>query len=457
MNRFYFGVNCNGNDEKHIDYQDIIARLFICTNLNAKFAQNFIDKLSRGESSESEIRRIIDLTDIQIKEWANSTRLPREIVEAMNKKRIEWSNNIFTAPCLEDYEYLESKYRISSDMIFGRPIKEIAKPFFHNAREMADLVKKHIVGQDKAIERLSVCFFHQLDCWRHKKKCSIKSSVLLIGPTGSGKSQIMEEFRNLYDGPVIRINTNDIVPQAWTGFHLSDILAREILKYGKSIEYSIIIFDEFDKISHPESTTGRNFDIDMQREIMRLFESGYDIDLHIPAYGGKYKLPVDNMLVLFEGAFSGIEEIARKRLRMNNGKRIGYSSDNTNPNNMHPCSITTADLEEWGFKGELISRIGEICKINPLDENTIYRILTETPDNYLAAHMDYCKSLGINVEFNDDALKAIAHEAAASGLGFRNAKALISRCMHEIYYNYGYPEKEINITIDKEFVAKQSM
>lgn len=460
MERFYFGIALNDDNKLQIDYNDIIARLFICTNLNANYVQNFISKLITGKASKSEISRIMDLTNAQIKEWARKTGLPSEIVDAMNKKRIEWSNNVFSAPCLEDYEYLESKYHISSDMIFGRPTKEIAKPFFHNAKEMADIVKKHIVGQDKAIERLAVSFFQQLDCLRHKRNCSIKSSVMLIGPTGSGKSQIMEEFRRIYNGPVIRINTNDIVPSAWSGLHLSDILKDEVLRYGKALKYAVIIFHEIDKISHPESTAGRNFDLDMQREIMRLFESGYCIDLRIPAQDGNTtincKLPVDNMLVLFEGAFSGIENIIRKRLKLANGKRIGYSCDNAGNIAPRLDSITVEDLEEWGFKNELISRIGEICTINPIDENTIYRILTETPDNILTAHVDYCKSLGINLTFDDKALKAIAHTAAASGLGFRNVKTLLSKCMQEIYYRYGQPEKELNITIDEVF-TKQSL
>ena len=362
MERFYFGIALNDDNKLQIDYNDIIARLFICTNLNANYVQNFISKLITGKASKSEISRIMDLTNAQIKEWARKTGLPSEIVDAMNKKRIEWSNNVFSAPCLEDYEYLESKYHISSDMIFGRPTKEIAKPFFHNAKEMADIVKKHIVGQDKAIERLAVSFFQQLDCLRHKRNCSIKSSVMLIGPTGSGKSQIMEEFRRIYNGPVIRINTNDIVPSAWSGLHLSDILKDEVLRYGKALKYAVIIFHEIDKISHPESTAGRNFDLDMQREIMRLFESGYCIDLRIPAQDGNTtincKLPVDNMLVLFEGAFSGIENIIRKRLKLANGKRIGYSCDNAGYIAPRLDSITVEDLEEWGFKNELISRIG---------------------------------------------------------------------------------------------------
>ena len=124
MERFYFGIALNDDNKLQIDYNDIIARLFICTNLNANYVQNFISKLITGKASKSEISRIMIYALSQSKEWARKTGLPSEIVDAMNKKRIEWSNNVFSAPCLEDYEYLESKYHISSDMIFGRPQKK---------------------------------------------------------------------------------------------------------------------------------------------------------------------------------------------------------------------------------------------------------------------------------------------------------------------------------------------
>ena len=89
MERFYFGIALNDDNKLQIDYNDIIARLFICTNLNANYVQNFISKLITGKASKSEISRIMDLTNAQIKEWARKTGLPSEIVDAMNKKRIE--------------------------------------------------------------------------------------------------------------------------------------------------------------------------------------------------------------------------------------------------------------------------------------------------------------------------------------------------------------------------------
>ena len=188
---------------------------------------------------------------------------------------------------------------------------------------------------------------------------------MLIGPTGSGKSQIMEEFRRIYNGPVIRINTNDIVPSAWSGLHLSDILKDEVLRYGKALKYAVIIFHEIDKISHPESTAGRNFDLDMQREIMRLFESGYCIDLRIPAQDGNTtincKLPVDNMLVLFEGAFRRIENIIRKRLKLANGKRIGYSCDNAGYIAPRLDSITVEDWKNGDSKTNLFLESGKFA------------------------------------------------------------------------------------------------
>ena len=457
----YFGINIRKN--KKFDVNDICARLFICPRISPEHATKMLNMLVNGKLS---IESFINKTDSYIEELSRQKEIGDDIPHIMNNKLAAWEK-VFNTPTQKDYKYLEKKYGFTQNDLFGNTVEENVTPA-KSAKEMASFVKQYIKGQDEAIDKLAVPFFLHLDSKRKQYISKLKAPVLVMGPTGVGKSEMFRIFGKVCDCPVIRINTSEIVPAAWKGLHITDILAREINNDVtiKDLEYAIIVFHEFDKLTHfgqkIVGSNGTDMDTDMMRDIMRLFETDHSLHLENGfdaqnMSARSYRLPVDNLLIVFDGAFSGIDEIIKKRLNI--GRSIGYSQTQSNKYdgvNLQRL-VTTEDLIQWGYMPELLGRIGECVVMNPLTSDVIYEIMTSAKDNILQSHVDFCSKNNVDLRFEEDAIRYIAAEAHKSGLGFRNVRTLLSKALNRLYYDM--PEetstkKKHIISISKDYVMQ---
>lgn len=457
----YFGINIRKN--KKFDVNDICARLFICPRISPEHATKMLNMLVDGKLS---IESFINKTDSYIEELSRQKEIGDDIPHIMNNKLAAWEK-VFNTPTQKDYKYLEKKYGFTQNDLFGNTVEENVAPV-KSAKEMASFVKQYIKGQDEAIDKLAVPFFLHLDSKRKQYISKLKAPVLVMGPTGVGKSEMFRIFGKVCDCPVIRINTSEIVPAAWKGLHITDILAREINNDVtiKDLEYAIIVFHEFDKLTHfgqkIVGSNGTDMDTDMMRDIMRLFETDHSLHLENGfdaqnMSARSYRLPVDNLLIVFDGAFSGIDEIIKKRLNI--GRSIGYSQTQSNKYdgvNLQRL-VTTEDLIQWGYMPELLGRIGECVVMNPLTSDVIYEIMTSAKDNILQSHVDFCSKNNVDLRFEEDAIRYIAAEAHKSGLGFRNVRTLLSKALNRLYYDM--PEetsakKKHVINISKDYVMQ---
>lgn len=457
----YFGINIRKN--KKFDVNDICARLFICPRISPEHATKMLNMLVDGKLS---IESFINKTDSYIEELSRQKEIGDDIPHIMNNKLAAWEK-VFNTPTQKDYKYLEKKYGFTQNDLFGNTVEENVAPV-KSAKEMASFVKQYIKGQDEAIDKLAVPFFLHLDSKRKQYVSKLKAPVLVMGPTGVGKSEMFRIFGKVCDCPVIRINTSEIVPAAWKGLHITDILAREINNDVtiKDLEYAIIVFHEFDKLTHfgqkIVGSNGTDMDTDMMRDIMRLFETDHSLHLENGfdaqnMSARSYRLPVDNLLIVFDGAFSGIDEIIKKRLNI--GRSIGYSQTQSNKYdgvNLQRL-VTTEDLIQWGYMPELLGRIGECVVMNPLTCDVIYEIMTSAKDNILQSHVDFCSKNNVDLKFEEDAIRYIAAEAHKSGLGFRNVRTLLSKALNRLYYDM--PEetsakKKHVISISKDYVMQ---
>lgn len=473
METMYFGINIRKN--KKFDVNNVAARLFICPRISPEHATKMLNLLINGKLS---IESFIDRTDTYIEELSRQKENGDDIPYIMNNKLDAWVRT-FKTPTHKDYEYLEKTFGFSKEDLLGTTAIETAKDtikesvkdsttLVKSAKEMAAYVKQFIKGQDKAIDKLSVPFYQHLDSKRKQYTSKIKTPVLVMGPTGVGKSEMFRIFGKICDCPVIRINSSEIVPAAWRGLHINDILAREINDNVtiKDMEYAIIVFHEFDKLTHfgqkIVGNSGTDMDTDMMRDIMRLFETEHSLhlengfDTHNMSTRS-YRLPVDNLLIVFDGAFSGITEIIKKRLNI--GRSIGYSQVQSNKYegiNLQKL-VTNEDLMQWGYMPELLGRIGECIVMNPLTSDVIYEIMTSAKDNILQSHIDFCSNNNVDLVFEEDAIRYIAAEAHKSGLGFRNVKTLLSKALNRLYYDLPEgtnPKKKLIINISKDYVMQ---
>lgn len=461
METMYFGINIRKN--KKFDVNDICARLFICPRISPEHATKMLNMLVDGKLS---IESFINKTDSYIEELSRQKEIGDDIPHIMDNKLAAWKK-VFNTPTQKDYKYLEKKYGFTQNDLFGDTVEENVAPV-KSAKEMASFVKQYIKGQDEAIDKLAVPFFLHLDSKRKQYVSKLKAPVLVMGPTGVGKSEMFRIFGKVCDCPVIRINTSEIVPAAWKGLHITDILAREINNDVtiKDLEYAIIVFHEFDKLTHfgqkIVGSNGTDMDTDMMRDIMRLFETDHSLHLENGfdaqnMSARSYRLPVDNLLIVFDGAFSWIDEIIKKRLNI--GRSIGYSQTQSNKYdgvNLQRL-VTTEDLIQWGYMPELLGRIGECVVMNPLTSDVIYEIMTSAKDNILQSHVDFCSKNNVDLKFEEDAIRYIAAEAHKSGLGFRNVRTLLSKALNRLYYDM--PEetsakKKHVISISKDYVMQ---
>lgn len=456
----YFGINNPVLLQQKVDLQDIGARLFLSPRVSVDHASRLLKELASGRLT---IDKFNQITDSNISEIQVFNGLKDNIVPLMKTKLEEWIKT-FGEPTKEDYEYIESKYYISYRDMFGEDFNMKIR----SAKEMASIVKEYIIGQDLAINRISVSFFQHMESIRNGYVSEIKSPILLVGPTGVGKSEIYRQFGRLCNCPVIRINSSEIVPSGWKGLHISDILARSVNEKCtiEDLSHAILVFHEFDKITHhghkKVSDSPTDIDIDLMRDIMCLFESGYKLHLE-NGYDSEmkirsYELPTDNLMIVFDGAFYGMEDIVRNRLNI--GRRIGFdcsygNADTCNILNM----LSSEDFITWGYTPELMGRIGEYVVLNPLTTDIIYQIMTRAKNNIISAHVKFCKNYHVDLRFTDEALYLIAEEAHKSGFGFRNVRAMLSKCLNDIYFELcdnSKSEGDMQILkIDKEYIANQ--
>lgn len=462
----YFGLCFFGDDR--FDAKDVAARLFLCPRITPEHALKLLWMLEKGKIS---IESFIAKTDAYIKEMLADDNDEEgafvDFEKVLINKRKRWID-VFQEPSASDYEYLEEKYGFSKDSFIGDKEQQLVN--ISSPKDLSDNIKLYVKGQDEAISRLAVPMFLHLQSARRRTTCKIKSPIVMMGPTGCGKSEILRRCGELCDCPVIRINLSAIAAEGWKATHISDIIAHEVREgvSREDLEYAILVFHEFDKITHygiaRTSERGGEGDFDMMREIMRFFETGYS--MHIDVNGGSgmsllgqdtFKLPVDNLMIVFDGAFYGIESIIKKRLDIN--KSIGFDQrhDNGYEGMNIQSLVTTEDLIQWGYLPELVGRIGDIVVLNPLSSDVIYDIMVSAKDSVLLSHIEHCMENNIKLHFDEDALRYIASLAYESGLGFRNVKTLLMKVLNSIYFDHlslVAGTKQV-VEINKEYVEQR--
>lgn len=337
---------------------------------------------------------------------------------------------------------------------------------FKSPHEMAEEVKKWIIGQDNAIENVAIPFFQHIESRRTGTTCVVKTPFILIGNTGTGKTEILRRFGQICNVPIIRINTADIQPNGWRGNHISDFIGYNINNESdlERMKYAVLVFNEFDKVTHYNdnehalgSATETAWKSDIQREFLRFFDIGYELVINKQDFPENiiYHLPVDNLLLCFDGAFSGMEEIIKNRLKSENYNLGFVQPDKKQTKNDLSSSllrqITVADLRKWGYSPELLDRINTFITMNPMSEEMAYTIITTSSDSIINAHKMQCLKYGIKLEFTDGAYRKIAKMATELGLGFRSVKNILAKIMKDIYYDCD-KYKNTTIIVDEEFI-----
>ncbi len=337
-------------------------------------------------------------------------------------------------------------------------------------KEIHAFLDEYVIGQDEAKIALSVAVYN------HYKRVAMgefsddvelqKSNILVVGPTGVGKTFLAQTLAKMLNVPFAIADATSLTEAGYVGEDVENILLKLIQAADYDIERAergIIYIDEVDKISRKSDNPSITRDVSgegVQQALLKILEGTV---ASVPPQGGRkhphqdfIQIDTTNILFICGGAFGGIEKIIEQRLNKN---VIGFGSNTKTKKERLSEDIlkdlSTQDLHKYGLIPEIIGRLPVVVTLQSLDEKALLSILTE-PKNALTKQYKYLFELDdVKLEFETDALKAIAALAIERDTGARGLRAIVEDFMRKIMYDIPSNEKIEKVVITKETVESK--
>ncbi|QQS32960.1 MAG: ATP-dependent Clp protease ATP-binding subunit ClpX [Acidobacteriota bacterium] len=335
--------------------------------------------------------------------------------------------------------------------------------------EIKAFLDDYVVGQEESKKRLSVAVYQhykRLELAKRKNDVELqKSNILLIGPTGTGKTLLAQTLARYLSVPFCIVDATSLTEAGYVGEDVETILLRLLQAAEGDIEKAqqgIIYIDEIDKICRKDDSPSITRDVSgegVQQALLKILEGTV---ANIPAGGGRkhpqqdfQQLDTTNILFICGGAFIGLEKVVEKRFR---SRSLGFQGEVRSKKQRHEESIgklEPEDLIHYGLIPEFVGRLPVIGTLSELDETALVRILTEPKNSLIRQYQRKFEFDNVSLKFTDAAISAIAKEAHKRKVGARGLMMILEELLLETMYHVPGENSVKEIVITPEMVEKK--
>ena len=340
----------------------------------------------------------------------------------------------------------------------------------HKLKEKLD---EYVIGQEKAKKAISVAVYNHYkrilagDRLNDSDDVEIqKSNMLMIGPTGVGKTYIVQTLARLLDVPLAITDATSLTEAGYIGDDIESVLSKLLAAADNDVEKAeigIVFIDEIDKIAKKNSNRGRDVSGEsVQQGLLKLLE-GSEVEVPVGASSKNAMVPLTtintkNILFICGGAFPELEEIIKTRLRKNSS--IGFNADlkdkyDEDVNILD--HVESEDLREFGMIPEFLGRLPIVVTLQNLTSEMLVQVLKEPKNAILKQYQKLLELDEVKLEFEDDALLALTQRAEKRGIGARGLRSIIEEIMLDIMYEIPKDDSIGTVIITKDYIENRGV